>query len=259
MTRLGAVGTNTAAKVAEGTTNLIEDVKKDQMAAGEDNAELLALAANEGVRMGSCVQAVPKVEGAIALTREQGERAGITGMEVAKLAKDIQGTDPALSAPLDSLATGLLRNGRRTKRLALELSAANAPFLSQYKLCRYERMAFADRRAALKRRTAMRGKANSQAQKLMVQQHQAAVMGRPDQLGRMEVQTAMADEYAVSAVRDADQVGIILQNEVARIAETRLVEWSASIKVLVSSMKEACTERAAIWEGVKEQVDSNGM
>jgi len=58
-----------------------------------------------------------------------------------------------------------------------------------------------------------------------------------------DIITAMADEYAVSAVREADQVGITLQNEVARIAETRLIEWSASIKILASSMKEACAER----------------
>ena len=230
------------------------------MAAGEDNAELLALAANEGVRMGSCIQAVPKMEGAIALMREQGERAAITGMEVSKLGKDLATTDPAMSGLFDMLSSGLLRNGRRTKRLAIELSAANAPFVAQYRLCRYERMAFADRRAALKRRSAMRGRANKQAQTLMMQQHQAAVnMGRPDQLGRYEVQTAMADEYAVSAVREADAVGATLQSEVSRIASTRLVEWSASIKVLASSMKEACAERASIWEGVKEQFESTDL
>ena len=254
LTRLGAVAGSTTAKVAEGTTSLLEDIQKDNLAAGEDNAELLALAANEGVRMGSCIQAVPKMEGAIALLREQGERAAITGMEVSKLGKDLATTDPAMSGLFDMLSSGLLRNGRRTKRLAIELCAANSPFVAQYRLCRYERMAFADRRAALKRRLAMRGRANKQAQTLMMQQHQAAVnMGRPDQLGRYEVQTAMADEYAVSAVREADIVGATLQSEVSRIASTRLVEWSASIKVLASSMKEACAERASIWEGVKEQ------
>ena len=260
LTRLGAVAGSTTAKVAEGTTSLLEDIQKDNLAAGEDNAELLALAANEGVRMGSCVQAVPKMEGAIALMREQGERAAITGMEVSKLGKDLATTDPAMSGLFDMLSSGLLRNGRRTKRLAIELSAANSPFVAQYRLCRYERMAFADRRAALKRRSAMRGRANKQAQSLMMQQHQAAVnMGRPDQLGRYEVQTAMADEYAVSAVREADAVGATLQSEVSRIASTRLVEWSASIKVLASSMKEACAERASIWEGVKEQFESTDL
>jgi len=37
------------------------------------------------------------------------------------------------------------------------------------------------------------------------------------------------------------------------------VEWSASIKVLASSMKEACAERASIWEGVKEQFESTDL
>ena len=260
LTRLGAVAGSTTAKVAEGTTSLLEDLQKDNIAAGEDNAELLALAANEGVRMGSCIHAVPKIDGAIALMREQGERAAITGMEVSKLGKELNATDPTMSSLFDMLSGGLLRHGRRTKRLAIELGAANAPFVAQYRLCRNERMAFADRRAALKRRTAMRGRANTQAQKLMVHQHQAAVnMGRPDQLGRYEVQTAMADEYAVSAVQEADAVGATLQAEVARIASTRLVEWSASIKVLASSMKEACAERASIWEGVKEQFESTDL
>ena len=49
----------------------------------------------------------------------------------------------------DVLSNGLLRHGRRTKRLALELSAAMEPFMEQYKMVRYERMAMKDRKEAL--------------------------------------------------------------------------------------------------------------
>eukprot|EP00978_Attheya_sp_CCMP212_P036775 scaffold169331_cov20-Attheya_sp.AAC.1 len=73
-------------------------------------------------------------------------------MDLGKLVKDVQGTDEELVAPLDILGHTLLRTGRRTKRLSVELAAASTCFLSEYKLCKYERMAFLDRRDALSKR-----------------------------------------------------------------------------------------------------------
>jgi len=253
ITRLSAVGTTAAAKVAEGTTTALQELQQDQKDAGEDNAELLALAASEGLRIGSVMQAVPKIEGAIALVRDHGERCSVVGLEMSKLAKDVQVEDQDLSSSLDLLSSALLRSCRRTKRLAIELSAASAPFVSQYKLCRYERVAFADRRAALSRRTAARARADNRAQKLVMHQTNMSSLGRPGYVERMEMEASLSDESAVAAMREADFVGMTLQREVARVAEVRKTEWSASVKVLASSMKEACSERAAIWESAREQ------
>ena len=253
LTRLGAVATGATVKVAEGTSNALSEMQQDQKDAGEDSAELLALAASEGLRIGSVIQAVPKIEGTIALLRDQGDRGGAVGLEMSKLAKDVQGNDHDLSASLDVLSSALLRGGRRTKRLAVELSAAAEPFVSQYRLCRYERMAFGDRRAALARRTAARGRADSRAQKLVKSQADLSAMGRLGFMERMEMEAALSDECAVKAAREADVVGMTLQREVTRVTNLRRTAWSASLKVLSSSMKEACAERAAIWESAKEQ------
>jgi hypothetical protein len=72
LTRLGAVSLDTTPH------KLPWDNPQDMM---EDNAELLALASSEGLRMGAVTQAVPKLEGAITLLREYGEAAGLVGME----------------------------------------------------------------------------------------------------------------------------------------------------------------------------------
>eukprot|EP01083_Nonionella_stella_P120674 361799_1 len=111
--------------------------------AGEDNSELLALASSEGLRIGSVLQAVPKIEGAVAVVGELGERMSVEGLEVQKLVNNVLAHEREYSVPFEILSSGLLRNGRRTSRLAIELGAAAQVFTLQCKLCRYERMAFA--------------------------------------------------------------------------------------------------------------------
>jgi len=60
--------------------------------------------------------------------------------------------DKELGRPFDILSLGLLRCGRRKTRLAVELGTAAQSFSMQLNLCRYERLAFLDRRLALGRR-----------------------------------------------------------------------------------------------------------
>ena len=81
-------------------------------------------------------------------------------MELSKLVKDVTWCDCDLTGPFEILAGALLRSGRRTRRLGLEVGAATTPFVVQYQLCKYEQMAFADRRLALRRRTEARTRAD---------------------------------------------------------------------------------------------------
>mmetsp|Transcript_22525 Transcript_22525/g.42646 ORF Transcript_22525/g.42646 Transcript_22525/m.42646 type:complete len:212 (+) Transcript_22525:15-650(+) len=180
------------------------------------------------------------------------DRGGATGLEMGKLAKDVAWCDKELSRPMEVLSSALLRCGRRTKRLGLELGAAIAPFSSQYRLCRYEQMAFGDRRTALKKKMEARTKADGRAAKLMINQTSMKHMGRYGTLERMETEAAMMDEFATEAAREAEEVAMRLQNEVARIGALRVNEWDSSMKVIASGMKEACAENAAIWESALE-------
>jgi hypothetical protein len=277
LTRLTQVSVGAAVKVSETTTSTkfpwqlgnSGDIFMDESA--EDNAELLALQSSEGVRMGACQAAVPKLEGAVTLLREQAEMAGAVGMELQRLAKEVAETDSDLGQPMEIASGGMLRSGRRSKRLSLELSAAMHTFSVQYKLCKYERAAFGDRRAALVRRHKERGKADQRAAQLMMQQRHMyghnnphnnnMNMGMPHNNGmpnngggmdRLERDAVVMDELASDANQEAQEICVRLKSEVNRVAWQRRTEWHGAVKVVASAMKEAATERAAIWESVRE-------
>ena len=175
LTRLANVSVTTAVKVSE-QTQATKFPWQDPIGQtddyGEDNAELLALASQEQIRMAAVLQAVPKLEGAITLLREGAERMGSTGMELGRLAKEVAATDTTLGQPMDIISSGMLRSGRRNKRLALELFAALHSYSQHYKTCRYEKMAFQDRRLAMMRRHKERGRADHRATMLYQQQQQ---------------------------------------------------------------------------------------
>ena len=52
-------------------------------------------------------------------------------------------------------------------------------------------------------------------------------------------------------LKDADEIGHILQCEVARITRLRQSNWTVSLKIMAANMREAHAERAAIWEGCR--------
>lgn len=241
-------------------------------AATEESAELLALSSSESVRMGAVLQAVPKLEGAVTLLREQGEGAGAVGMELNRLAKEVlaQG-DRELSLPLEIFSAGLLRYGRRTKRLGQEIGQATmTAFQLQYKLCRYEKLAWGDRRNALTRKLKERGKADKRAQQLMHHQQRypphggvygGASGGQPhmnqqlnggNHIDQVVSNAAMSDNMAVQAVRQCDEIGERLRREVNRVSFSRRMDWAKSVKLIASYMKEAASERVAIWESTRD-------
>lgn len=78
--------------------------------------------------------------------------------------------------------------------------------------------------------------------------HDSGMMVGASSLEKMEMDAALSDESAIDAAREADEVGEVLQKEVARCTIQRRREWRESVKVLASSFKEACSERVGIWE-----------
>ena len=251
LTRLGAVGVGVSMKVAEKVP--LPGVAPVDW---EDNAELLALMNSEQVRMGAVVTAVPKLEGTIALYRDLGDARGAIGMELSKFSK----AGPELSdmaKPSEILSNGLLRQGRRTKRLALELSAALETFVAQYKMVPYEKQAFMDRKHALQRRGHQRRGADSRAQLLMQQQQQHQQFQTPygqspHSLDQLERTAVSMDQYATAVANEADEIAGTIQQEVNRIGIQRRIEWLQSCKVMASAMKEASSENLAIWQSTSE-------
>jgi len=251
-TRLTEAGASTAVKVAESTSAVIAELNtENQIMAGEDNAELLALTSAEGMRISGVLQAVPKIENAVVLVADQAERKNAIGMEMQKLVNNVFAHEKVFSGPFEILASGLLRCGRRTNRLAVELGAASEVFSLQHKLCKYERLAFADRRSALVRRRDAKKEADLKSQKLVMQQHQLQSMGKFSKLDSYGREAAMADEIAVDAIKEADEIGHILLGEVNRISKERRVDWGMSLRVMAANLREAHAERVAIWEGCR--------
>jgi hypothetical protein len=253
LTRIAAAGTATVERLADVVDGALGELgAAQQVAAGEDSAEILALAAREGRRIGAVSSSVPKVEGAVALICDRGDKLGSTGMELSKLVKDVTWCDRDLTGPLEILAGAMLRSGRRTRRLGLEVGDAITPFVVQYRMCKYEQMAFADRRLALRRRTEARTRADQRAAKLMMNQTSMQSYGRLGTLERMETEAAMYDELAMEASKEADEVAIRLQAEVGRIGTIRVEEWEKCMKVIASGMREGYAENASIWESALE-------
>ena len=64
---------------------------------------------------------------------DRGDRIGATGSEMSELAKHVVWCDRYLVTPMEVLSSALLRSGQRNKRLGLELEAAVAPIVIQYR------------------------------------------------------------------------------------------------------------------------------
>eukprot|EP00536_Pseudo-nitzschia_multiseries_P018650 jgi/Psemu1/328891/estExt_fgenesh1_pg.C_28390001 len=249
LTRLQAVGVGVTMKVAESTNLTTASAPVQEW---EEDAELLGLCSSENVRLGAVSQAVPKLEGTVILLREQGDAAGFLGMELSKASKTLD-LDYKF---FDLLSSGLLRNGRRTKRLAVEMSAAMESFLLQYKLVRYEKMAMQDRRQAIQRKAKERGRADARAVHLSQQQRHLQVNGQMHHLSQLEQNAITMDNQALDAVTEANEIGNRLKLEINRVAIDRRIAWNNSIKTIANSMKEACSERLAIWESTLEAFEN---
>lgn len=258
LTRLTVNSTNAAVKVAEGTSMAMQSTMAQHAEeAGEDNAELLAMAMSEHMRLSAVTQSVIKIDGSIHQFREHGENSMLMGLELSRLCNShLIHSDPALSIPFGTLSTGLMKSGKRSKYLSLQLSAAFAPFVAEYRQSKNERLAFHDRRLALIKRQLAREKAAGKSSKLVTKQMTLHSMKEMGTLERMEMEASMSDEAYMDSVAEAEEVGKVLAGEVNRLAILRRKEWMDSMKVMVSGFKEACSERKSIWEDMRAQLDT---
>lgn len=252
LTRLANVSVGAAMSLSETTTRGMGVFSQDDFLP-EDSADLLALQAAEATRMGAVLQAVPKLEGCVTLLKDHAEQVGTVGMELqkAKAIDDMQ--------PFEILAHGMLRSSRRSKREVAELLELMQTFSYHYKLVRYEKLAFGDRKHALAHRAKERGKADQRAAQLMLQQRQVSGFssygGGVDHLAldRLEREAAVSDELATEATMECEEIGRRIQLEVARTSLERRAEWCDSLKLVAQALKSAASERLSMWILVQEQ------
>ncbi|GMI04959.1 hypothetical protein TrVE_jg8163 [Triparma verrucosa] len=208
----------------------------------DDSPQLSDLAIEENERMNTILQAVPKLENATILLKEQSEYCGNVGVEMTKLVKDFDGEMESLRV----LSNTLLRSARRSKRAALELSAAVSPLSRQHKLVHYEKKAFADRQEALKIRIAAGRTVEAKQIKYdTAKQDRTTPLEKLKQI-EMEITTAKA--ISVQRKEEANIVAGRLLSEVEKIRAERRSCYISACKIMASSFAEGCRERRAIWE-----------
>lgn len=250
LTRLANVGVGAAIGLSESTTRGLGVFRHDEYLP-EDSAELISLQAAEATRMGAVSQAVPKLEGCIALLREHVELAGAAGLEFqkAKLLEDLQ--------PLEVLSNGILRSARRTRRSVTELMASAQTFVYHCKLVRYEQLAFADRKQALLQRASERGKADQRAAQLVIQQRRLGGYSTQVGINELEREASFFDQVAVDKSKECEDIGNRVISEVARTANDRRTEWEIAVRAIAKLMKEATSERVSIWTSARDQYMSS--
>lgn len=208
----------------------------------DDSPQLSDLAVEEGERMNTILQAVPKLENATILLKEQSEYCGNVGVEMTKLVKDFDGEMDSLRV----LSNTLLRSARRSKRAALELSAAVAPLSMQFRMVHYEKKAFQDRQESLKVRIAAGRTVEAKQIKYdTAKQDRTTALEKLKQID-MEITTAKA--INVQRKEEANIVAGRLLSEVEKIRAERRSCYIAACKIMASSFAESCRERRAIWE-----------
>ncbi|GMH59121.1 hypothetical protein TrRE_jg3899 [Triparma retinervis] len=216
----------------------------------EDSIEIGDVVTAETERLNVILQAVPKLESATVLLKEQSEYAGDVGMEMTKLIKDTSSfLPPASSAPLRILSTTLLRSGRRSKRGSMELSAAVAPLSRHHMLVDNVKKAFGDRKEAIQIRLA--AKRTVEAKTIKVNQLKANRETPLEQIRQAEMELDVARHVLKKRVVETKAVGDILVKEVGDLSAVRRREYMQACKIMASSFAETCLERKAIWEQAK--------
>ena len=96
----------------------------------------------------------------------------------------------------------------------------------------------------------LRLKAEQKAQKIqMYKQNGIAV-----QRSKFEAEAVYSESMAMEASKHAEDIGNILQSEVARIRCVRGKEWKSGVKIMAANMKEAYVEQKCIWEEAREHL-----
>ncbi|GMI53882.1 hypothetical protein TeGR_g11145 [Tetraparma gracilis] len=174
-------------------------------------------------------------------------------MELSKLVKDTTPhQDPSDAAPIRILSNNLLRSGRRSKRNAMELSAAVMPLVRHHRAIPGTRAALEDRIEAIKARVTAAHSVENKTHKLSMLKSQS---GQADQVGRMEMEVDVARQVLKQRQEEAQAVGETLRSEVARVEVERKREYANAIKICASSFAQSAAENLAIWETAREQFE----
>ena len=254
MTRLSAIGTKAVASIGEKTSMVVsaKDMyyEPDNL---EDDAEMLALTNSEELRLKAFEKNVPNISHLIKtlLLEHASLKLGL-GMEASKCCNNLKSLDSDLTAPLNLLSSSILRDGRSSKRLSLQLTATLNRFWIEYKVVENTRSAIADRKNSLQKLYRAKGRADYCAAKLLREQTALLSSGKMAQLKKLEDDAKRSDDFVSLCDEEAQEIGKILKGEVARLSKIRRCELLSGLEKLAVEWRNCCTERHKVWESAKK-------
>jgi len=246
-TRLTAITANLNNKINSGEIS----TKANSIAMGTDlddtDEELMTLMETECMRMDQVNIAAPKLQASLTLLNDHGEVGSATGLEISKLCKDITGFDSALAKSLNVLAIALIKNGRRTKLISTQLDEGGIlRFEQECRGVRNELAAFDDRKILVNNMYQKQIKANRALVKYEIKESEVVVWGNRD-LIQLKDDLTQCDEDAVQAMKEAERVGMVLKQEIVRLAIKRRKEYHQSICTIAKDMKKYHADKINIW------------
>jgi len=250
VTRLTASATASANKSALNASYTMNKLNSNEVT--DSDPKVFASTQDQLEIISSIHQAVPKLENASVLFREQGERMGDCGMELTKLVNDIKHSDP--TTPIQLLSNSILRGSRRTKRESVEIAAALQPYSYQYRLCDYIKLAIGDRKRIIARRHSLNRRHEEKTLRLRMQK--TSPTATTDSLRKLELETKNLSAQLSNANDLQNDMGLQILSEFTRVNERRRDDFGRSTKIIASSMLEAARERRAIWEDAKRTFEA---
>jgi len=203
-------------------------------------------------RMVDCInESSPKFEKFLNLVNDYGEASCLVGMGFSKLCgRDITDYDSGISAPSEMLALAALKDGRRLKKLSVDLQSGGMNvFVNEYSRARNEVNAFNDRKRAILATRRLRENATTAKKNYERKKEKFIDEDRGHtHLMNLENEVKKTEQEALAAKKEMDKIGQVLNGEILRLKEERRKEWFNSVSVIAKDMHECWKDRVNTWE-----------
>jgi len=222
----------------------------------ETDVEIRNLVSCEQNRLNIIQGSIPKLLGYLTLLQEYGLFCGGTGMELSKLSKDVKALDPQLSPNVELLSLALLLSSRRFKKQHHDITNTLHPFDTELNYIPSYQSAFNDRKHACMIVDSTRSKFLDKNNRILEMQN-SMNPSEMHRLAQLEQEMKMIDACSANAVKKAEEIGVLLTQEVKRLEMERRREWRMSLLDLAKEMKQVCGDQANIWENAKKKISES--
>lgn len=226
----------------------------------DPNEELADMISNAYRMVDNINEASPKFEKMLTLVNDYGEAFCLTGMAFSKLCgRDITDFDAGMSNPAEMLALTALNDGRRLKKLGVDLQGGGMNVLvNERRRAKNEVEAFNDRKRAILATRRLRENANmakrryEKKKEKFIDEDKGQNDKIQNQLKALENETEKTEIEALKAKKEMEKVGDVLMGEIERLKKERRNEWFESVNTVAKDMHDCWKDRVQTWEKALE-------